>query len=396
MINKDLTSQEVGRIFQTMAECMKNNDPEGTAAAFQDAQENLCQVIEREFEQYHDISDMAVLQSRGLRTLTFEEEAWYQKFISAAKTGTKQAITNLTDAMPYTIIDRVIDDMAKRHPLLGALNIQNAAGATKLVLNGTQMAAKLGSWGAVASAISQEVAGQITTIDITTAKYTAYFVIPKDFVKFNFTFAPMWVDQYICIVLAESVANGLENAFLNGNGKNKPAGMIMDLSSQVDGAYSAKSATSITNFGADYAAVIAALAVDANSDYRNVPEVLMVVNPLDNITKIRRAQNTITHAGIIDLISLTWPTKVVESAFVTQGKAVVGIAENYFAAINGGQSGIVEYSDEYQFLDDVRTYTVRVYGQGRPIDNTSFKYLDISDVVAPALPVEVTSMPDPT
>ena len=396
MKNKDMMNQEVKNIFQSMAQAMKNNDPDGAAEAFQKAQLNLCEMIEKEFEQYQGISDMSILQNRGLRMLTSEEEKWYQSFISAAKIGTKQAITNLTDAMPVTIIDRVIADMAKRHPLLGALNIQNAAGATRLVINGIQMAAKLGSWGAVASAITEELTGQISTMDITTAKYTAYFLIPKDFVKFNFTFAPMWVDQYIRIVLAESVANGLENAFLNGNGKNKPAGMIMNLSSQVDGAYSAKSATSITNWGDDYAAVIAALAVDANGDYRNIPEVLLVVNPLDNIQKIRRAQNTITHAGIIDMISLTWPTKVVESAYVTQGKAVVGIAENYFAAINGGQSGIVEYSDDYQFLDDVRTYTVRVYGQGRPIDNTSFAYLDISDVVAPALPVEVTSLPDPT
>ena len=396
MKNKDMMNQEIDRIFQSMATALKTGNPDGAAEAFKDAQMNVCEMIEKEFEQYQGVSDMAVLQNRGLRMLTSEENAWYQEFISAAKAGSKQAITNLTSAMPFTIIDRVIDDMAKRHPLLGALNIQNAAGATKLVVNGTQMAAKLGSWGAVASAISQELTGQISVIDITTAKYTAYFVIPKDFVKFNFTFAPMWVDQYIRIVLAESVANGLENAFINGDGKNKPAGMIMDLSSQTSGAYSAKTAVAITNWDDDYAAVIAGLAIDANGDYRNVPEVLMVVNPLDNIRKIRKAQSAITHAGIVDLISMTWPTKIVESAFMAQGHAAVGIAQNYFAAINGGQSGIVEYSDDYQFLDDARTYTVRVYGQGRPVDNVSFAYLDISGVAAPSLPVTIVSMPETT
>lgn len=390
MINKDLMSQEIGKIFQSMADCLKNNDPEGTAEAFQAAQTSLCQMIEKEFEQYQGVSDMAVLQGRGLRALTSEEEAWYQKFISAAKIGTKQAITNLTDAMPVTIIDRVIEDMAKRHPLLEALNIQNAAGATKLVLNGTQMAGKLGSWGAVASSITQQLTGQISVIDITTAKYTAYFVIPKDFVKFNFAFAPMWVDQYIRIVLAESVANGLEQAFISGNGNGRPAGMIMNLSQQTSGAYSAKTATAITNWGADYANVIAGLAVDGNGDYRNVPEVLLVVNPVDNIKKVRRAQYVMgTNGAVIDALNMTWPTKVVTSAFVDQNKAIVGIPGNYFAAINGGASGIVEFSDDYQFLDDARTYTVRVYGQGRPIDNTSFAYLDITNVEEPTFPVSV-------
>ena len=72
-----------------------------------------------------------------------------------------------------------------------------------------------------------------------------------------------------------------------------------------------------------------------------------------------------------------------------EGKAAVGIAKNYFAAINGGQSGIIEFSDENQFLEDNRVYTTRVYGGGQPVDNTSFAYLDISGVEAPALPVKV-------
>lgn len=389
MKNKDMMNQEVKSIFQSMAQAMKNNDPDGAAEAFQKAQLNLCEMIEKEFEQYQGISDMSVLQNRGLRMLTSEEEKWYQSFISAAKIGTKQAITNLTDAMPVTIIDRVIADMAKRHPLLGALNIQNAAGATKLVMNGIQMASKLGNWGLIGAAITPELTGQIKVADVTTAKYTAYFLIPKDFVKFNFTFAPMWVDQYIRIVLAESVAFGLESAFISGNGSNKPIGMMMDISSNTGGVYSAKTATAITSWDEDYVNVIATLAKDGNNDDRNVPEVLLIVNPQDNIKKIRKAQNTLTPAGLIDMISLAWPTKVVESSMVTAGTAVVGIAENYFAAINGGQSGIVEYSDDYQFLDDVRTYTVRVYGQGTPIDNTSFAVLDITGVEAPAVPVKV-------
>lgn len=389
MYNKDEVNKKVTEIFQAFGDAVRNDDAEGAAAAFQEAQEQLCEMIEQQFNQYGNIADIAVLQQRGLRALTSEENDWYQKFIGAVRTDAKQAITGLTAAMPVTIIDRVIEDMKKNHPLLDAITIQNAAGAQKLVMNGVQMASKLGGWGQITSAISTELAGQIKVVDVTVAKYTAYFIIPKDYVKFNFTFAPMWVDQYIRIILSESIAFGLEKTIVSGDGNNQFIGMDRDITSVSNNAYTAKSAVAITNWGDDYAGVIAGMAKDDNNDDRNVPEALLIVNPQDNIKKIRKAQNVITHAGILDMISHTWPTKTVTSSMMAEGKAIVGIAANYFAAINGGTSGIIEYDDSNQFLQDNRVYTTRVYGNGQPVDNKSFALLDISNVADPALPVEV-------
>ena len=386
--NNDLVNQESKKFMEKMMAALQENDAEGAAKVMQEMQDNICQIIEQEFEQYKGVGDMDVLQSRGLRKLTSEETDWYQKFIGAVKTGAKQEITNLTAAMPVTVIDRVIEDMKKNHPLLNEINIQDAAGAQKLVMNGVQMASKLGGWGKITGAISKELKGEIKTIDVTVAKYTAYFIIPKDFVKFNFTFAPMWVDQYIRIILSESIAFGLEKTIISGDGSDQFVGMIMDTSSTSEGRYSAKSAKAISNFDEDYAGVVAVLAKDANGDDRLVPEVLLVVNPQDYIKKIRRIQNTLVYGtGAIDLINNTYPTKVVQSSMIDEGKAAAGIARNYFAAINGGTSGIIEFDDSNQFLEDNRVYTTRVYGNGRPIDNTSFAYLDISAVEAPALPV---------
>ena len=390
MMNKDLINKASTKYFEDLSAALKNGDSEAAGKALQEMQNAICEMIEKEFEQYHGINDVAVLQSRGLRALTSEETAWYQKFIGAVKSGAKQAITDLTTAMPVTIIDRVIEDMRQTHPLLNELVIQNAAGATKLVVNGVQMASKLGSWGAVGSAISTQLTGQIKVTDLTTAKYTAYFLIPKDFVKFNFSFAPMWVDQYIRIILSESVAYGLESSIIAGDGNGQFIGMTMDTTTVLNNAYSPKTAVALADFEESYANVVAGLAVDGNGDARVIPEVLLVVNPVDYIKKIRRVQNAIVPGvGVVDLISNTYPTKVVTSVKVPVNKAVAGIAKNYFCAINGGSSGIIEYSDEYQFLEDNRVYTTRVYGQGTPVDNTSFTYLDITNVEAPALPVKV-------
>lgn len=389
MINKDLIKQANMATMQKLSDALQANDAEAAAAAMQELQTSVCDQIEAEFEQYKDVSDMNVLQSRGLRALTSEENQWYQKFISAVKSGAKQEIANIGAAIPVTIIDRVIEDIKKSHELLNAINLVDAAGAMKLVANATQLSAKLGSWGTVTSTIATEVTGGVKAVDVTAAKYTAYFLIPKDFVRFNFGFAPMWVDQYIRAILGEVVAFGLEKTILKGDGKDQFIGMEMDTTTATSGKYSAKAATAITNFDDDYAAVIADLSVDENGDYRTISEVLLVVNPKDYIKKVRRAQNAVTSAGIIDLISLTYPTKVVQSALLAEGEAVVGIAKNYFAAINGGTSGVVEYDDSAQFLEDNRVYTTRVYGNGMPVDNKSFKKLDISGVEAPALSVKV-------
>lgn len=388
LVNKDLVNQESRKFMQSMMDALQKDDAEAAAKAMQEMQNNICQIIEQEFEQYRGIGDMEVLQNRGLRRLTSEETDWYQKFIGAVKTGAKQEITNLTTAMPVTIIDRVIEDMKKNHPLLNEINIQDAAGAQKIVMNGVQMASKLGGWGKVTSAISNELKGAIKMIDVTVSKYTAYFIIPKDFVKFNFTFAPMWVDQYIRIILSESIAFGLEKTIISGDGKDQFIGMIMDTSTNSEGTYSGKTPIKIANFDEDYAEVVAKFAKDSNGDDRMVPEVLLVVNPQDYIKKIRRIQNTLIYGtGAVDLINITYPTKVVQSSMMPEGKAAAGIARNYFAAINGGTSGIIEFDDSNQFLEDNRVYTTRVYGNGRPVDNTSFEYLDISEVEAPALPV---------
>lgn len=389
MKNKDLLKEENYKIVQKLSTAMQEGNAEGAAEAIQELHDSVANRIEQEFEQYGNATDMMVLQSRGLRALTSEETDWYQKFISAVKSGARQDIQNLTDHMVPTIIDRVIEDMRKAHPLLAAINIQNAAGATRLVMNAKQMRSLLGSWGPITSAITAEVQGAIKFIDLDVAKYTAYFLIPKDFVRFNFGFAPMWVDAYIRNILSETVAYGLEKSIVTGDGDGQFTGLAFDVSTQTGGKYSEKTAEAITTWD-DYRDAIADnLLLDGNGDYRNIGEILMVVNPVDYIKKIRPAMQVITTAGIQNMIDRAFPTKVVTSPFVAEGYAKAGIADNYFAAINGGQSGIIEYSDENQFLEDNRVYTTRVYGGGRPVDNTSFLNLDISGLEDYAIPVKV-------
>ena len=77
---------------------------------------------------------------------------------------------------------------------------------------------------------------------------------------------------------------------------------------------------------------------------------------------------------------LPFPTQIIQSVQMAEGKAVIGIASKYFMGIGTQQSGKLEYSDEYKFLEDLRTYKIKLYGMGEPDDNNAFQYLDISGV----------------
>jgi len=78
-----------------------------------------------------------------------------------------------------------------------------------------------------------------------------------------------------------------------------------------------------------------------------------------------------------------------------EGKAIFGIASRYFMGIGAGTSGgKLEYSDEYKFLEDERMYKIKLYGNGRPLDDVSFVYADISGLKPLILQVEVVNLGD--
>ena len=77
---------------------------------------------------------------------------------------------------------------------------------------------------------------------------------------------------------------------------------------------------------------------------------------------------------------LPYPTDVIQSEEVPSGKAVMGIAKQYFCGIGTGKDGVIEYDDSYKFLQRERVYAGHLYGNGKPKDNNSFLVLDISEL----------------
>lgn len=388
MRNKDLLKQENMQLMQSLSQALKDDDQEAMAAAFTQFANGVQERIMEEYGDLRQTQDAAVLASRGIRQLTSEEKVFYQTWIDASKSpNPQQALVDIQKAMPETIIDSVIEDMQEAHPLLSAIDFINCQGAIKMIVNADNI--DLATWDALTTAIATELAGKIDTMDMTLAKLSAFIPVAKDMLALG----PVWLDNYVRIILSEASAGGLEKGILKGSGKNQPIGMCKDLDGAVtQGVYADKTKVKLTTLEpVEYCAAVAPLAKKPLGGYKTVPEVMLVVNPVDYIQKVLPSSTVRATDGTYKNNVFPYPTKVVQSAVLDEGEGIMGLAKKYFMGIGAGSSGKIEYSDEYQFLEDNRVYITKMYGMGRPKDNNAFQYLDITSLKPMPLKVEVTN-----
>lgn len=390
MKNKDLLKQENMELMQSLFQALKDDNEEAMAEAFAKFADGVQQRIMEEYGDLRESKDATVLAARGFRQLTSEEKEFYQAWIDAAKSSNpKQALVDLQKAMPETVIDTVINDMKESHQLLSEIDFVNCNAAIKVIVNADNI--DLATWSALTSAIATELSGKIDTMDMTLAKLSAFIPVPKDMLNLG----PVWLDNYVRIILSEASAGGLEKGILKGTGKDQPIGMCKDLDGSVtQGVYSDKTKVVLNSLDpVEYCAVVAPLAKkpDEVGGYRVVPEVLFIVNPVDYIKKVMPSSTVRASDGTYKNNIFPYPTKVVQSAVLNENEAIMGIAKKYFMGIGAGSSGKIEYSDEYQFLEDNRVYITKMYGMGRPKDNNAFQYLDITNMKPMPMKVEVTN-----
>ena len=393
MKNKDLLKQENMELMQALSEALKNDDDEAMANAFTQFATGVQERIMEEYGDLRQSRDSTILAARGIRQLTSEEKEFYQAWIDAAKSSNpKQALVDIDKAMPETIIDTVIDDMRESHPLLDNIDFINCQGTVKMIINADNI--DLATWSALNSAIATELAGKIDTLNMTMAKLSAFIPVSKDMLALG----PVWLDNYVRIILSEATAGGLEKAILKGTGKDQPIGMCKNLDGAVTlGVYPDKTKVKLASLDPEeYCTVVAPLAKkpDEVGGYRTVPEVLLVVNPVDYIKKVLPSSTVRAADGTYKNNVFPYPTKVVQSSVLDESEAIMGIAKKYFMGIGAGSSGKIEYSDEYQFLEDNRVYITKMYGMGRPKDNNAFQYLDISKLKPLPMKVEITNTED--
>lgn len=363
-----LTSEQVQQRIETYVE----------QRARQIAQETEASIL----EQARQTRDEDILKARGNRQLTSEETKFYQNLDQLVRTGFVQGVDNVP--MPYTIIERVFEDLTTNHPLLQCVEMVTAPARADLIYNADGV--KLATWGKIDAGITKELETGFKTISLTAGKLSAYMPVSLGILDLG----PVWLDNYVRTVLSEAIAEGLEDGIVNGNGIDKPIGMISNL----EGSYSsstgwpAKSATAVNALDpATYATILAQLAThQAGDDYgtdrsRAVNEVLLIVNPATYLSKVYPAV-TIMGANGTYVQTFPYPTRVIQSNAVPANKAIFGVDQKYFFGLCSDQGGKLDYSDHAKFLDDQRLYKIKLYGNGTPKDNNAFYYADITNLKA--------------
>lgn len=397
-----IKNQKRNEILQKMTDAMHNQDE----TAYREAIEELAQDIEssllNQYEETLASHDSQILASRGVRQLTSKETKYFEKVIEAMRSNDpKQSLSNLDVVMPETVLDSVFEDLRTSHPLLSKINFENTAGMIKFLVNtnGFQKAV----WGKLTAEITEELASGFKEINMGLMKLSAFIPVPKAMLDLG----PAWLDRYVREVLYEALANGLEDGIINNlDTSSGPIGMVADLDEGTASGdkivYTIKTATEITDLSpVTVGAQLAKLAKDDNGKERLIKDVLFIVNPTDYFTKVFPATTIMGADGTYRKDVMPYPMDVIQSPAVKSGKAVLGLGYRYFAGVGmGSKDGKIEYDDSYKFLEDERTYLIKLYANGKALDNNAFILLDISDLKPLTIKVEtvteVTNMPEPT
>jgi len=380
MKNQDMIQLKKAEIMNKMHQAITDDDKEAYAAAFDEWTEMLQASVMDEAKGLVQAADSAVLNGRGVRQLTTEENTYYQKFIESMKSSNPmQALTDMDEVLPKTVIDAVFEDLIEKHPLLDVVNFQNTSGLIEFLVNtqGTELA----TWGELTSEIVKELTSGFKKVNMTLNKLSAFLPVAKSMLDLG----PRWMDRYVRAILFEAIANGLEAAIIDGTGNDMPIGMDRQVGEGVTvtgGVYPLKDTVSVVSLDpVTYGSLISGMAVGPNGKTRVVKEVIMIVNPVDYLQKVMPATTIRKADGKYVNNVFPFPTRVIQSTQVPTGKAIFGLGSRYFMGVGTKKKGKIEYSDEYKFLEDERVYLIKLYGHGEPLDNNAFVYADISGLL---------------
>ena len=391
-----------------LATAMAEESTEAQADALRNFADSIAESVRADYEELAGCTDKAVLAQRGIRQLTTAESKFYKGLTEALRSESPQQSfadfltpdANGDDYMPETIIEDVYKNLEQEHELLQVINFTYTGYMTKWLRNKHRAAKAV--WGAITGTITEEIVSDFEWMRIDQNKLTAFAVIPLDILDMGYS----WVDAYIRRCLAEAVYDGLEDGIVNGTGiNNQPVGLIRDVHHGVSisssTGYPVKTATALTGFTGDvYLPIIATMAkteawTEGDKTYggkvRKLPEVTFICNTNTWITKVKPAQQLLTNNGYAEGV-VSYNTKFVQCEAVADDKAIIMAPEGYTFCVGGKRNGTIEFSDEFKFLDDARTFRIVQHGDGIAEDNTAVQYVDVSSMTALSLPVNVTNV----
>lgn len=390
IINPDTIKNET-EVAKNLMDAFTSEDEKVFAKAMVEFSNDIQQkmIVEATDRIRNEQGDAQILVKRGVNALTKDERIYYNEVIE------HEGFSGVEVLVPKTVFERVFEDLVQSHPLLSEIEFVNTTATTEWVYSkGVNPA----WWGKLCEEIKELLDNGFETVQTSLYKLSAFIPVCKAMLVLG----PEWLDRYVRTVLVESMYIALEQAIVAGTGKDQPIGMIKDLDTVKNGIYEDKKASKLKNlspetFGKEVMLPLTQVVLKKDGNGKVTSEskrivdpskVIMVVSPDDYWGKIYPATTYLNQQGTYVKDILPLPVKVIQSIAMPTGNMSVGLAKDYFMGVGSQQK--VEASDEYRFVEDQRTYLAKQYANGRPKNNESFLYFDISDLET-QLPLSVNS-----
>jgi len=389
MKSLDVKKEETRQLLTGAMQLITDGEVEKGAEQMVAYWEGLAQELVDAQAEYARTNDSRILAERGVRTLTTEEREFYDAFIPALQSNNyRQAVTGLDITIPTSTFEDVFTNLKADYPILNYVEFMYTPNNVRLIYNtaGRDKAV----WGKLTDEVTKEIAGALEEMESGKHSLTAFIYVNQAMLELG----AEWIDAYVRTLLSNSSNWGLADGFVSGNGLDEPIGMIRDLEEAIDQTtgYAAKTPVELKSLSIeDLGAILKPMKKDRAGNSRSVGTVFFAYNPEDEAT-VLAARKVLGPNGYIDVVP--YNIDFVECDSVPAEQAIIGIKGRYLGTVAGSKAGGIDFDDSYKFLEQNRTYLVKLYGNGTPKDNTSFVVADISGL-KPLLPQVETVVPTP-
>ncbi|MFY2307645.1 phage major capsid protein [Lysinibacillus fusiformis] len=348
------------------ANVVKNEEstPEQVETAWVNMQDALVNSLTTQIsnEVTNNTLDQVILSNRGVDVMTAEETKFFNVVVSD---GFQDEIV-----LPYTIEERIYDDLTSDHPLLSVINFRDLGTITLTTITSEYEGAAV--WGPIFGDIKGQLNAAFKQEKIAQSKLTAFVVLPKDLAKFG----PKWVAAYVQTQITETYAVALENAIINGAGptKEEPIGLIRDLAAAVDptNGHAKKAAVGALTLAdpktiiKEFSGIGKELSEKENGKPLNVSgKVALVINPADAWDL--KGDFTIQNSLGDYITKLPFNFTLIESEFAKKGELIAFVKDRY-DAYRGGGIEVTEYKETLA-MEDCNLHIAKTFAFGKPRDN---------------------------
>lgn len=289
---------------------------------------------------------------------------------------------NAAATVPATTINRVMENLVKDHDLIKAVDVINGGLTTEFIYS---IGVNTAFWGALCAEVKELADKGFRKMSIGQLKLSAYIPVCKAFIDLN---TPEWLINYVVTVLTEAIAIALEEAIVDGTGKEMPIGMRRSLVNASAGEQQEIELTEIADLSpkslGELMAKLAKVTVDtANSIVVerkiNPTEIMILMNPTTYWKEFYPATTVQTATGQF-ISTLALPFQVKQSTSVPEGEYIIGRPKDYLFVL--GKGATLGFSDEHRYIQDERVYLSKMYGNGAPKGENMFIRAKVKDVTA--------------